>query len=176
MFSFSDSDILSQLEKPGNNGSGLIERNVKVAAWFYMHAILDEVASKREGRSIYIDVPYVAKRVMGDKDYVSGPMKIKDAADFPNEFAAFQGWMKNQKTNVKSLPRVTPAAFRTCEELEITTIEDLAAAENVPPELIAHQEMARRWLSLANPEAEKKARAPYGSKKKAHAQDAKAVA
>lgn len=174
MFNFSDSDVLAQLEKPGNNGTGLVERKVRVQAWFYMHAILDEVASKREGRKIYKDAPYVSRRAQGDKDFISGPVQLSDTVTFPAEWQAFQDWLRNPRTSVKSLPKMTPAAFRTCEELEIPTIEDLAAAPSVPPELSAHQAMAQAWVALSNPEV-KKQRAPYGSRKK-HAQDAKAAA
>lgn len=140
-----DSDILRQIQ----NGTpvGVVERNRKVHARFYTHAIKDDVASRREGRSIYRNVDYVQRIAVGDKDFVSAPVQLTDQQLFPVEWAAYQAWKNNPKTSIKNLPRMTPADYKLCEELEIFAIEDLAVSD-VPPELVELKRIAVLWLSL----------------------------
>ena len=169
-----DNQILRQIES--GEPVGIINRNVKVVVTFYTHAIKDEVASKREGRTIYKNVDYVQRKAIGDKDFISAPVQLSDQDNYPQEWAAYQAWKLNPKTHVRTLPRMTPAHFRLCEDLQIPTIQDLAVTE-VPPELEELKQIAIAWLRFEKGEPEvKKGGRPKGSKNRPKNEDAKAAA
>lgn len=141
-----DSDILRQIQS--GNPVGVVERNRQVRARFYTHAIKDDVASRREGRSIYRNVDYIQRVAVGDKDFVSAPVQLSDTHNFPQEWAAYQAWKARPVTSIRCLPKLTPADLLLCEELGIRTIEDMAASD-VQPELAELKRIAILWLSLA---------------------------
>lgn len=181
-----DSAIQAALDKAGRsdgtNGEGIIERKVKVVAWFYPWAVRDDIASQKAGRTIYKDADYVARRAQGDVDYMSGPVTVEMIKAYPQEWAAYQAALSNPKVTIKALPGLKPSTLKYCEDAELFTIQDLAEAENVQPELDAARALARRWLTVANSVetpvvAKRRGRIPGSKNKpKTHVQDAKAAA
>lgn len=154
MDGFSDADFLAKAAEMGERGqhAGIIEKQRKVIAWFYPHAIHDEVASMREGRPIYHDADYVMCKCKGATDGISSPVTKEHIANFPNEWLLYSEWKKTPESNIKCLPGIarTPSVIRYCEDMQVRTIEQLAAAGTVQPELVAAQAMARAWVALAD--------------------------
>lgn len=189
MDGFSDADFaakLSEMERTGQH-AGIVERQKQVLAWFYPHATRDEVASQREGRPIFHDTDYVMCKCRGDTDGISSPVTPEHIRKFPAEWAQYNEWRKSAESSVKCLPGIarTPSIVKYCEVAGIRTIEQLAAAEKVQPELEAARLTARAWVSLGMAEdhpveaVKKRGGRKPGSKnrpKVPHVQDAEAAA
>ena len=186
----SDSDILRKLEEMERTGAGagMIERQVRVVVWFYPWAVRDDLASRKEGRTIYHDAPYCARRAIGDKDYISGPATPAMIAEYPQEWARYQGAMTSPKSSIRYLPgaEIKPSILKYCEDAGFFAIEDLATAAEVQPELEGAKLLAQRWVAMARdmavpaPVAKKRGGRVKGSKNRpkgpAHAEDAKTAA
>lgn len=178
---------LKRMEQNGQTGAGITERELKIVVWFVPQAIRDEVASQREGRNIYKETVYMGRRNVGDKDYITTPTTPDILAQYPQEWAEYQARMRNPKTSMLHFPGADwhPAILRYCEDARLFTIEDLAEAETVQPELVEVQALARRWVAMVNAKAEpvavkKRGGRVKGSKNKpkvpSHVQDAEAAA
>jgi hypothetical protein len=148
-----DSDILGKLEEMERTGqvAGMIERKVRVVVWFYPWAVKDELASKREGRTIYHDADYAARRAIGDKDYMSGPATKDMISQYPEEWAHYQRRLVQPKTSIRFLPgaEVHPSILKYCEDAGLHAIEDLAQAEELQPELHTARLLAQRWVAMS---------------------------
>jgi hypothetical protein len=148
-----DTDIVSKLEEMERTGqvAGLIERKVRVVVWFYPWAVKDELASRKEGRTVYHDAPYCARRAIGDKDYMSGPATPALIAENPAEWTEYNRRMTQPKTSIRFLPgaETHPSILKYCEDAGIMAIEDLAQAPSLQPELRGAQALARRWVEMS---------------------------
>lgn len=159
------------------SGAGALTYRADLHVMFYLHAAKDEIASHKEGRSIYKDAIYFSVKARDSKDFISSPASPENIAQYPKEWADFRERMENPKTSTRMLPRVTPAVLLTLDELGIFSIEDFAAS-TPPPELSASHAIALRWLGAIEPKdaAKSKGGWPKGKPRKGHAQDAKAAA
>lgn len=140
---FDDAAILEQAKA----GAGKIEYRQDFVVWFTRHAVKDEVASKRLGRPIYVDATYFVRKARDVKDFVTVPATEEHYREFPAEFAAFSEAVKNPRTPINALPRMTPCAFMTLQEIGVHTIEDFAAKQSVFPELEDLHAIAKRWMA-----------------------------
>lgn len=112
----------------------------------------DADASARDGRNRYKNVPYVAIRPKGERDFVSRPATDEDRRRFPRAWAAWEAAKANPpKPSVALLPGIRPAALRELEDVGITNIEQLAAYEGELGELDEYRVMARRFMTLSKP-------------------------
>jgi hypothetical protein len=191
MDGFSDSDFSAKLQEMERTGqhAGIVERQKRVLAWFYRHPVRDDVASQREGRTIYHDTDYVFCKCKGDTDGMSSPVTPAHIEQFPQEWALFVAWKAAPESGIRCLPGVarTPSILRYCEDAGFRTIEQLAAADKVQPELEEAQAVAKAWVSLSlieNPVMQAIAPKKRGGRKPGsrnkpkvpHAQDTEAVA
>lgn len=171
-------------DREGIAKAGVTERPLNIKVWFVPVAEKDELASKREGRTIYKESVYLGRRNVGDRDYVTQPASPELIAEYPQEWADFQNKIRNPRTSILHLPMIEmhPAIRMYCEDARIGSIEALAEAPNVQPELKAAQELARRWIAMVHTpvelttQAKNKGGRPKGSKNKAHVEDTQAAA
>jgi len=164
MLAFDEQAVLKQAQQ----GYGELTQKGAVRVRFYLHAVRDDLQTKKNGYPVFNDVPYIEiKSVERDADFVSRPMKPEDPMAHPTEWALFQGWLKEPKTHVLKLPRLRPSEALLLEASDISTIEDLAATASVRygenthlvesiPALAALRERAVIWLGSA-PETVKEA-------------------
>lgn len=140
------------------------EQNVPTAAYesimgkrsdylvsIYEGAELDAELSERDGRNRYRNVPMIAIKVKGEKDYVSEALNAGHRQRFPNAVRAWEA-MKNAPPRVSAmlLPGITEADLRELEELQLIWLDKLVNA-TVPDNLKPWQELARRFVTLSKP-------------------------
>lgn len=137
----------------------------KTIAYFFDHAVRDDIASKREGRPVYIDHVYLSKRsaLSQSKDEFHRRATEEDRHDFPKEWARYE-MVKNHlsKPRVKMLPGLPKSVEMELEELSIRTLAELAAC-NVG-RYSKWRDMAQRILAaLESKEAPKPALKAVGT-------------
>ena len=167
-------DEIALLEQ-AKSGAGALAYRAELHVTFYLHATKDDIASRKEGRPIYRDAIYYSVKAEGTKDFMSAPATPENIANHPKEWSVFRERMENTKTSIRALPRVTPAALLTLEELGIHSIEDFAASTPTP-ELEQMHAVAVRWVGAAVPAEPKKRGWPKGKPRKGHGEDAQAAA
>jgi len=117
----------------------------------YGGADVDPVLSAESGRTRYRNAPMIAIRIKGDKDFISVPMTDEHANRFPR---AVKWWNENKAggllVSVRLLPGITPADVAELDELKLSDVDALAAAD-VPENLQPWQSLARRFKTLAKP-------------------------
>jgi hypothetical protein len=103
----------------------------RVFAQFYLHPKKDDAASLKEGRDIYVEIPYIKIMVPGDKDnVVQRPVREQDKQRFPRQWAAFQN-SEEQPLNGTPLSEWAAIGRGQVEELKyfgVRTVEDLVNA------------------------------------------------
>lgn len=141
------------MEQQGSTAAGITERPLNIKVWFVPVAEKDDLASRKEGRTIYRESVYMGRRNVGDKDFVTQLATPEYIAEYPQEWADFQNKIRNPRTSILHLPMIEmhPAVRMYCEDAKIGTIEGLAEAHNVQPELKDAQALARRWIAMVNP-------------------------
>lgn len=117
----------------------------------YEGAELDAELSEKSGRNRYRNVPMIAVKVKGEKDYVSETLTEKHRRRFPSAYAKWEA-IRNAPPRVSAmlLPGITMADLRELEELQLIWLDKLAAAD-VPENLKPWQDLAKRFLTLSKP-------------------------
>jgi len=113
-----------------NNGQRFSQTgDNKVYAEFLIHPRLNTAKTKKEGRPIYDDVPYVRIMAAGDKDnIVMRPVRDSDKMRFPQQWAQFQN-KEEQVQEGTPLTEWAGISRSQAEELKamgIRTVEALA--------------------------------------------------
>lgn len=112
----------------------------------------DADATERDGRPRFVNVPYVAIRPKGERDYVSRPVSEEDKRRFPRAWASWTARQAAQvKPSVALLPGIRPAALRELEALGLRDVEQLAAYEGPLGDLEEFRTLAKRLASLSKP-------------------------
>lgn len=129
----------------------------KTIAYFFDHAVRDDVASKREGRPVYVDQVYLSKRsaLSQARDEFHRRATEEDQSEFAKEWQRYLLVKDNlSKPRVKMLPGIPESTVRELQELEIYSLEELLACKHSGYE--KWQTMARKILdALSAPEAPK---------------------
>ena len=127
-------------------------RDKAYAVCIYDFAVPDAEATERDGRARFRNVPYIAVRPKGERDYTARPMADEDKRRFPRAWEAYR-WFQNRPTatSVALLPGITPADLRELDELKLETIEKLAAHADDIGTLDPFRVLARRFLTLSKP-------------------------
>lgn len=95
---------------------------------FYLHPVLDKVATKAEGRPIYKEVEYIKINAPGSREGFAGPARPRDYQRFPEHYAAFK---KRVDMPIEGTPLTewAPVSRSLAEEMSffsIKTVEQLA--------------------------------------------------
>lgn len=122
--------------------------------WVCIHdyAVPDAAATERDGRPRFRNVPYIAVKVKGERDYNSAPLKDEDKRRYPHAWRTYQ-YFKEQTptTNVALLPGITPADLRELGALKLESVEALAAYAGELGTLDPFRVLAKRLLTLNKP-------------------------
>ena len=105
---------------------------------FFVEALEDTVASKREGRPIYKDVEWIDIRIPGNRDnVVVRPVRPQDKQRFPRHYAAFQQRMAGKEEKIVGTPLsawpypgLTPSRVKELDFFNIRTVEQLASTND----------------------------------------------
>ncbi len=106
-------------------------------ASFYMGSVEDDVATAKEGRPIFKDVPFIIIHVAGDKDLVinqpvwDDPSKENShTSRFPEEWRRFKQGMdadaQQGGTPLALMPGITNGQVREMAHFNVKTVEQLA--------------------------------------------------
>lgn len=119
----------------------------------YDGATVDADASARSGRTRYRNVPLIAVKCAGEKDFVSRPLTAQDRARFPTATALYEKRRAEWAAVIPLalLPGITPADLAEFAELGITDAATLPGRDDLPPELVTWQVMAKRLAALHKP-------------------------
>lgn len=101
-------------------------------AEFYLHPQRDEGASRKAGRPVFRDVPYVRVMVPGDRsNVVERPVRAQDRQRWPRQWAAFEARREQpvEGTPLTEWPGITRSQVEELAHFKILTVEELA---NVP--------------------------------------------
>lgn len=126
-------------------------------AIFRLEPKFDGGATKREGRPVYREVPWIEIIIPGNnKDIVERPVTDADKRRFPIQWANFQNHVEAplEGTPVKEVPWLGRAQVAMLEHLNILSVENLAGLgdseiQNLGPggrDLVAK---AQNWIDMA---------------------------
>lgn len=95
---------------------------------FSMKAKEDVAASRREGRPIFKEVPYVEILIPGSRDRHVAQVTEQHKQRWPNQWAAFENRREEaiEGTPIEEWPQITVAQVATMRALKIRTVENLA--------------------------------------------------
>lgn len=101
---------------------------------FYSRTRQDKAKSKAEGRPVFEDVPYIRKRIPGDRfQEIDRPARDIDMKEFPNAWAAFKAG-RDQETvsgTPLALLGLSPSRIEELAFFRVKTIEQLASVADV---------------------------------------------
>lgn len=118
----------------------------------HIGASQDAELSAQSGRQRYRNTLMIAKRIAGEKDFVSESLTDEHKAMFPKAWAWWQGQVDaRSRVSIALLPAITPAEIAEMNELKIADVDTLADFADIPVELAGWQAMARRLRSLSKP-------------------------
>ena len=129
----------------------------KTIAYFFDHAVRDDVASQREGRPVFVDQVYLSKRsaLSQSQDEFHRKATKEDRLQFPKEWARYEQVKDNlSRPRVKMLPGISEARIAELQELGIYSLQELVECRHKGYE--EWQAMARKILvalSAAEPKA-----------------------
>jgi hypothetical protein len=107
--------------------------NKGVTPIFFVEAILDEGATEREGRTVYVDKERVRIHIVGDSTAATHPVDAGIIARFRDQYEAWKRKQTGSHINGMPLskwPISTPGMVRELESLNILSVEDLAAVSD----------------------------------------------
>lgn len=100
---------------------------------FFIDAVEDGAASKREGRPIYKDVEWIDIRVPGSRDAVIRPCRREDYTRFPRHYDAFRARIGKDDEPVVGTPLstwpwhgMTRSRVEELKHFNVRTVEQLA--------------------------------------------------
>lgn len=139
------------------NGSA---RNPDAALYvrFYSSPQLNKVQSEKEGRPVFEDRDFIEIRKPGSPHPLfEGAAREKDKTRFPAQWKAYKGKEGDgiTGTRIEFWPQVSTIEVATLKYLNIFTVEQLAAADDISIQKIgmggrALHEKAKVYLKLAN--------------------------
>jgi hypothetical protein len=114
-------------------GVDFAPHNKGITPIFFVEAVLDEGASEREGRTVYVDKERVRIHIVGDSTAATHPVDAGIIARFRDQYDAWK--RKESGAHIKGMPlskwpMATPAMVRELESLHIYSVEDLAAVSD----------------------------------------------
>ncbi len=139
---------------PSDFGRGMWQGDDKLHVRFFTLARIDVVASQKENRPIYKDVPYIEMMMPGDKNnIVVEPVWDQHKQRFPQQWDQFKRGEEQQAvgTPLKVAPFLTPAHIAELNLMKIVTIEQLANLGDNALNFMGAQEFkqaAKRYLAL----------------------------
>lgn len=147
--------ILEAATRPRDEEGQLDElvngKNPEFLVAIYEGADPDPELSAISGRTRYRNTAMIAVRVKGEKDFVSVPMGDEHRRRFPR---ATKWWDANKQgtalVSVRLLPGITPADIAELDDLKLSDVDALAAAD-VPDNLLPWQVLAKRLRTLSKP-------------------------
>lgn len=147
--------ILEAATRPSDEDGKLDElvngKNPEFLVAIFEGADVDPELSAQSGRTRYRNVPMIAVRVKGEKDFVSVPMEDSHRRRFPRATA---WWEQNKSAaavvSVRLLPGISPADIAELDDLKLMDVDALAAAD-VPDNLQPWQTLAKRLRTLTKP-------------------------
>ena len=135
----------SVIQKEIDERLGRDEARVRV--WFYPHGVLSHDETEKRGYPYYIDVPYIARRHETDRDFISRPASAEDIANHPDEWVTYEKVKERYNTpTVLVLCGVTPAIKKAFGDMKVITLQQLADADGVSPQIKPFQIQARMLL------------------------------
>lgn len=114
--------VADQMSRNPNDTKGLV-------VGFHFQPVLDEEASKKEGRPIYADLEYITILTVGDKDnIVDRPVWDIDKQRFRDQY---KDWSEKRVNTVKGTPLsawplMSKSQVKELEFFNVSTVEQLA--------------------------------------------------
>lgn len=147
--------ILEPAQRPQDEDGRIYEEVIGKRPDFlvaiYSGAVPDPVATERDGRQRYKNVPMICVRNKGERDYTSEEYTTEHRLRFPRAAAWWDAHQSDaQRTRVELLPGVTPADVMELHELGIAHAEALCDAD-VPESLQPAKAVALRLRTLSKP-------------------------
>lgn len=145
----------------------------KPRARFYMHGARNEDASQRLGYPVYEDRIYVEIKMPDSTDYMSQLATNALIREHPDAYKLFERVRDWKQHALELLPGITPAQLATLHDLNLHTIEQVAAhtpetapwlkhvdgdpfpklAGELPPSLQDLKTTAKRFVLFGKPRA-----------------------
>lgn len=122
---------------------------------FFIDAVEDGAASKREGRPIYKDVEWVDIRVPGSRDAVIRPCRPEDYNRFPKHYDAFKRRIGKDSEAVVGTPLstwpwhgMTRSRVEELKHFNVRTVEQLAGmSDGQGMKLMGFQQMKQAAIA-----------------------------
>ena len=124
---------------------------------FYIKPFMDQTATAKEGRPIYVDKEYIQIMVPGQRDFIARPATPADKARFPEHYKMFKertsDEVKVQGTLLKEWPLISRSQVEELSFMNVKTVEQLAEVADVNiGQMMGMNQLkakAKEWLEAA---------------------------
>lgn len=119
--------LTAQAMGPTNGDRESPDNRLRVQFSYFPH--VDQEASAKEGRPIYVEKEYITIMIPGERDVVHRPAWERDYQRFPQQYSAFKN-KQNQDivsgTPLKMVPWLSLSQVKELEYFNCVTLEQLA--------------------------------------------------